>query len=148
MPKLHEPGLRDAPISSTLEAGDYVVQVESWDYFYGKENPDKQPENYDGIKLEMTVLQGPPQGEQGWDPVGKKLFPLLNRPRANMKDGGNYSRAKIKKMCLAAGVELDENDSWDPDDFIGRQFNVKVKVQPGKDGRDPQNDVDGVVPQA
>jgi hypothetical protein len=148
MPKLYEPGLRDAPISSLLEVGEYIAQVEGWDFFYGKENQNKTPENYDGIKLEMTVLQGPPQGEVGWDPVGKKLFPLLNRPRTNMKDGGMYCRAKIKKFCLAAGVEMDENDGWDPDEFIGRQMPVKVKVQPGKDGRDPQNDVDGIIPAA
>ncbi len=147
MPKLYEENLETAPISSLLDAGEYDVQVSGWKFFHKNDNPNKDDEHYDGVKFELTVLAGPGQGETGWDPAGRKFFPLLNRPRADMKDGGQFCRGKIKKACLCFGVEM-TGDSWDPEEFLGRQARVTATVQPGQNGRGPQNDIDFPVPEA
>ena len=152
MPKLYEPDLANEPLSDVVDAGAYTLEVEAWKFIFKKENPhketqdpDEQAQYNDGVSLTTVILSGPGQGDTGWDPAGKKVFIRLNRPNKGMKDGGKFSRRRIKEVVLGCGLTVDADDGWDPDDLIGRSFECVLKVQPGQDGYPPKNDINYVI---
>ena len=120
----------------TLPKGDYVFEIGS-----AKIVPsDKSPCN--GHIFEMVVIDGPDDEKTGKTTQGRKFTRRIYvlEPEHPSYDPANTRNAdEIKDLCEAAGVEIDDDDSYETDDFGGQTVKAKLGVRTGKgpDG-DPQ----------
>ena len=120
----------------TLPKGDYVVEI--------GEVSIKESENSPCVihAFPMVVLDGPDDEKTGRTTQGRKtihrIIQLLPE-HGSYRDSDTRAADEIADLCAAAGVELDDDDAYETEDFAGTKVRVKFGIRMGKnaDG-DPQ----------
>ena len=120
----------------TLPKGDYVFEIGKVEI---KES-EKSPCN--GHIFEMVVIDGPDDPKTGKTTQGRKYTRRIYvlEPDHPSYDSSNTQNAdEIADLCRAAEVELDDDDSYETDDFGGQKVKAKlgIKIGKGEDG-DPR----------
>jgi hypothetical protein len=126
MPKVAVAGLQDVKPEELLANSRYTVDC------YRSQIIDREGGNK-SLALNFVVRAGPTQ-EGNVSPEDRRLsdfFPLTNFE--NMKDGGTFVKRKLREACDAFGVEIDDDGSFDSDDFLLKQADVVTR---NKDNRD------------
>lgn len=135
----------------TLPPGDYAFEI-------GKAEikpSDKSPCN--GHIFEMVVVDGPDDPKTGKTTQGRKFtrrIYVLEPEHPSYDPKNTQNSDEIADLCAAAGVEIDDDDSYETDDFGGQVVKAKLGIKQGK-GEDgspkPENtirqqkDEDGTV---
>ena len=109
-------GLPEAPLSNVVDKGLYAVQIAKMEFRLSQQK--HTPE----VHLDMVIMNGPVQDISGRIPVGKHIFGTFWIPDAG--EGNVIGKARLKKLCIAAGVEPTED--LDTDQFIGKVIVIKV----------------------
>ena len=133
----------------TLPKGDYVFEIGSVKLVESQNSPCMLH------KFEAVVIDGP-DDERGKTTQGRKFFHQIvqyDTDHPSYEAQHERSEAEIADLCLAAGVDLDD-EGYETEDFPGKKVKAKLGVRMGKgaDG-DPrpentivqQKDEDGVI---
>jgi hypothetical protein len=120
----------------TLPKGDYIFEI--------GEVSIKESENSPCVihAFPMVVLDGPDDDKTGRSTQGRKwtrrVIQLLPE-HPSYKESDTRAADEIADLCKAADVELDEDDSYETEDFAGAKVKAKLGVRMGKDAQgDPQ----------
>lgn len=108
--------IRNAQVNSVVDAGWYLVEI-----IDAKETESKQKHTPE-VALEYSIVAGPEQVD-GRVVEGRALFDHIYFPIGKPND---ISNATVKKICLAAGVDLANSDNL-LGDLIGQSIKVLVK---------------------
>ena len=117
--------------ATNLSAGDYDVMIQAAD-------PVQARSGSQGIKFDLLVENGPMQvletsrGPVEHSPVGRHIFTTSWIPSSSQKDGGDFCRARLAKICEVTGVA--QSDDLDLAEFVGKRCKVRNKPQTGDDG--------------
>lgn len=78
------------------------------------------------LMIQLQITEGPTQSD-GSEPEGRRVSDFIPlEGYETMKDGGKFLRRKLHNAFEAAGVEVDNDDSFDPDEFTGQRVAIKV----------------------
>lgn len=135
----------------TLPAGDYAFEIGKAEI---KES-EKSPCN--GHIFEMVVVDGPDDPKTGKTTQGRKFIRriyVLEPEHPSYDPSNTQNTDEIADLCAAAGVVIDDDDSYETDDFGGQVVRARLGIKQGK-GEDgsprPENTIrqqkteDGVV---
>jgi hypothetical protein len=117
-------------VDFTLPKGDYVFEIG------GAKVAESQKSPCMCHTFEMLVIDGPDDDKTGKTTQGRKFFRRVNvlepeHPSYNEKDTRNAD--EIHDLCEAAGVAIDDDDSYETDDFSGQKVKAKLGIRMGKD---------------
>lgn len=135
----------------SLPKGDYVFEIGKVEIKESEKSPCM------GHIFEMLVIDGPDDEKTGKSTQGRKFIRRIyvlepEHPSYNPTDTRNAD--EIADLCAAAGVAMDDDDSYETDDFGGQKVRAKLGVRMGKDeSGDPkpentvmtQKDEDGTI---
>jgi hypothetical protein len=114
----------------TLPKGDYVFEIGSAKVAESQKSPCMCH------TFEMLVIDGPDDEKTGRSTQGRKFFRRVNvlepeHPSYNPTDTRNAD--EIHDLCLAAGVDIDDDDAYETEDFGGQKVKAKLGLRMGKD---------------
>lgn len=118
-----------------LIRGQYEVRVENC------EVKPSERSACDVVRVRYVVLGGPEQ-EDGREPAGRNLYEtiaLLKEEHPSYEDYSHIGVNQLKDLLKAAGAEISKQDGWDPDQVVGAEIAVRVKVKPRDDGETDDN---------
>ncbi len=106
----------------------------------------------DMFNIQLSIVDGPKQGENGKDPNGRLVFHSIFIPHpehpsydACIEMGLN----RLKALCNVAEVEIGSGGSFDEDDFVESNFMVRIgieKVDKNDEASEKRNIVKKVLP--
>jgi hypothetical protein len=83
--------------------------------------------NNKSLRLEYLIQSGPEQPTGNPDPTGRIESEFITMGGySTMKDKGKFVLTKLAKLCEAAGVERDDDGSFDTDDFLQATIVIHV----------------------
>ena len=113
----------------TLPKGDYVFEIGSAKIV----ESDKSP--CFGHIFEMVVIDGPDDDKTRKTTQGRKFTRRIYvlEPEHPSYDPANTRNAdEIASLCRAAGVDMDNDDTYETDDFAGQKVKARLGVKMGK----------------
>jgi hypothetical protein len=126
LPKISVSGLHDVKPEELLSNSRYTIEC----------NRAQVIDRTDGNKslaLNYVIKAGPTQPD-GASPEDRRLsdfFPLTGF--ADMKDGGTFCKHKLSEACAAFSVGIDEDDSFEPEDFLLKTCDVVTRNKENRD---------------
>lgn len=119
-------GLADVQPESPLDNGRYTlecVQVAIADREKGQ-----------SLRLNFVVKGGPTQSD-GASPEDRRISDFIPLSGfSEMKDGGVFVKRKLREACDAFGVKVDDNGSFDYEDFMGATADVTTRKRETPEG--------------
>lgn len=114
MPRVTVPAFQNRKRENPLEKDLYRLRCD--DATLGQTSTHKPQ-----LRLSLSIVDGNEQPD-GSDPLGRTLADfLLLEFSASSQKGSEFLERKLDEAFLAFGVEFDEEGSFDPDDFIGKE---------------------------
>jgi hypothetical protein len=110
-------GIRNAPVNTPLDPGNYLVVIEK------AENIRSRQKGTPAVHLEMSVEAGPEQ-INGAICAGKKVFWDIWIPESG--NGNTAGLGKLKKLRMICGLDPNE-ENVELEEFVGKMIQVKLK---------------------
>lgn len=125
-------------VDFSLPKGDYVFEIGTVEIKESQKSPCLIH------AFSMVVLDGPDDEKTGKTTQGRKythrIIQLLPE-HDSFNPSDTRAADEIADLCAAAGVDLDEDDSYETDDFPGTKVCAKLGVKQGKDeSGEPRNE--------
>lgn len=110
-------GIKNAPISSALDAGEYVVNITK---------VDTTPSNGGTPAVNITgVVEDGPVQQSGSLPTGKNIFCSLYFSEKSQE----ISMSQLKKLWSCAALEIPDDEQLELADLIGRKVIFVTKIE-------------------
>lgn len=112
-----------------LDEGDYLLETIESEWTTSKTSGNPM------LKLQHQVLDGPEQ-EDDKNIAGRRLFSNLavtDKP---------FTIQKLKNACVAHGVEISKQGSFDEKEFIGKKVTAKVGLRMNELTNEPDNNIE------
>jgi len=122
--------VRNAPVSSVVDPGWYAVKI------IGAIETESKQKHTPEVQIEYEITASPAQ-ISGRVVEGKHIFEHIYFPIGKKNE---VSNAAIKKICIAAGVDLENSDDL-LGDLEGREMKISIKHEEYKG--EPQERVGG-----
>lgn len=123
MPKMYARGVSqaDGGAPARLSPGDYEFRCSGFEEIIAKSG---KP----GFKLDLAILDGP-DDSKGNSVVGRSFQHRQYIGEPSDKDEGVGLQDRVRNTCDGFGVEINEDDEFELNDFVDSTASAKLKPQ-------------------